>query len=154
MPVPEALFGFLGVVVGVVAAYLFEKRRERLDALTGLRLIDNDLREAQDAVRIALRDKRWPTGTNKAWLSTWQQHRPLIARCLQREGDFRKLVDAYARLDELESGLNASRPKEEKPFQRNSNDWKFLCEVRDRLKAREEVFDDPPTYDLLVRRKG
>jgi hypothetical protein len=152
--VPEAIFGFLGVIVGVGAAYLFERRRERLDARTGLRLIDNDLRDAQNAVRTAIRDKRWPTGANKAWLSTWQQHRPVIARRLQRESDFRKLVDAYARVDELESGLNAERADDEKQFEDSSDDAKFLREIRDRLKARDEVFGDPPDYDELLRRRG
>jgi hypothetical protein len=151
----EALFGFLGVVVGVLAAYVFEKRREWLDARTGLLLVDSDLRDAQRAVDTALNvDRRWPTGANKAWLSIWNQHRALIARRLRDESRFRKLVDAYARMDELESGLNASREsdeeKDEAVIEANSDDERFLRAVQERLKARDEVFGDSPDYDELL----
>jgi hypothetical protein len=145
----------LGVAVGAVATYLFDKRRERLDARTGLVLVNNDLRDAQDAVSVVLRDNRWPTGANKAWLSTWRQARPLIARRLQSEKHFGRLVYAYARMDELESGLNASRGvddqgNDEHEFEDGSSDEIFLKEIEKRLEARDEVFGDTPNYDELL----
>jgi hypothetical protein len=152
----EAILGFLGAVVGVAfgvaAAYVFERRREWLDARTGLLLVDGDLRDAQKAVATAIQTSRWPTGANKAWLSTWSQHRPLIARRLRRESEFRKLVDAYGRMDELESGLNASRKKEGEvdEFVIDTEDEKFLTAIQERLEARDEVFGESPDYDELL----
>lgn len=146
------LGGVLGVLVGVYAAYWFEKRREWLDARTGLVLVDNDLRGAQQAVDTALEAERWPTGANKAWLSTWNQHRPLIARRLGRADQFRQLMNAYARMDELESGLNASRVKNDQidEYVVESKDREFLEDMQTRLKARDEVFGDSPDYEGLL----
>jgi hypothetical protein len=87
-------------------------------------------------------------------LSNWIQHRSIIARSLRDEGGFRKLVDAYARLDELESGLNASRTvddeKDEVVIEANSDDEKFLIAVEKRLGARDALFGESPDYEEIL----
>jgi hypothetical protein len=87
-------------------------------------------------------------------LSTWSQHRSVIARSLRDESGFRKLVDAYARMDELESGMNASRTIDEETdeatIEADSDDEKFLTAVEERLKARDQLFGESPDYEALL----
>lgn len=58
-------------------------------------------------------------------------------------------------MDELESGLNASRGvddqgNDEHEFEDGSSDEIFLKEIEKRLEARDEVFGDTPNYDELL----
>ena len=143
----EAVAGLLGVLLGggitLGGQWFFESRRERSEVRAGLRLIRRDLMDALGAVSRALDNETWPEGTNKDWLGTWRNYRPVLAQRLSAE-DFDAASAAYARMDELQSGLNTGRSETarsmtpiegecDKVSTRKKNDVDFLRQMQELL---------------------
>lgn len=167
----DALIALVGVGFGAVVTYLarlfLELRRERAETRAGFRLVRSDLADAGRAVEDALAKEVWPTGTRKTWLDTWRQYRPGLASYLT-ELEFRKVARAYARMDELESGLNAPRndwdksftipagdehmnldvAEKEKDLKRRRRDARFLADMQDLIRPALQTLEACPEPSL------
>ena len=162
----EAVAGLLGVALGggitFGAQWFFESRRERSEVRAGLRLIRRDLMDALGAVRRAHAAKTWPEGTNKDWLGTWRNYRPVLARRLSAE-HFDAASAAYARMDELQSGLNTGRSDKDRSMEpidgedhevstRKANDMDFLGQMRELLEPAVDGVEKAAASEASGRR--
>ena len=164
----EAVAGLLGVAVGggitFGAQWFFESRRERSELRAGLRLVRRDLKDGLGAVTRAHAAKTWPEGANKDWLGTWRNYRPVLARRLSAE-DFDAASAAYARMDELQSGLNTGRSdidrsmtaidgEDDDVSTRKANDVEFLDQMQTLLKPAVDAVEKAVATQASARWLG
>lgn len=109
-----ALVGLAGVVIGALAtagtSVYMARRREEKDARAARRIILSELKEAVEAVTVALKFKEWPAGwTKKTWSESWSLYRPTLALAIRDDTQFEKIAAAYLNMSLLETGLAAGR---------------------------------------------
>jgi hypothetical protein len=161
----DAVAGLLGVALGggitFGAQWFFESRRERSEVRAGLQLVRRDLLDALGAVRRAHAAETWPEGTNKDWLGTWRDYRPVLARRLSAD-DFDAASAAYARMDELQSGLNTGRSDQDRSMKpidgeddevstRKTNDVEFLDQMQELLDPAVEAVEKAAATEASAR---
>jgi hypothetical protein len=136
----EFLAAVLGALVGAIGGYVArhvrDVQQERSQFNTARELTKSDLEAALDAVNRALERGSWPTGASSAWVQAWTERRASLVSRLSR-ADYDTIARAFARTDELENGLNASRPPDR--YALDSTDREFLQEMRDLLEPAVSV---------------
>lgn len=86
----EAIFGFLGVLLGGLITWGIERsrvrRRDRRAALVGVRLISSELRTAADLMDVERQhDAVWRPIWRAAETPAWSEHRAAVASVATRE---------------------------------------------------------------------
>jgi hypothetical protein len=133
----ELVAAVVGALVGYAGRRVQDLRHERSEFAAAREVSRSDLADAFSAVKLALDRAEWPIGARRAWVETWREKRAILAGGLP-SAQFDTLARAYARMDELESGLNASRPPDERTL--SGPDEEFLNDMRRLIEPALEVF--------------
>jgi hypothetical protein len=119
----ELLAAIVGAIAGYGGRFLLDIRRERADRRAARELTRSDLNDALGAVDRALTNG-WPIGARTNWVQPWTERRASLASGLSEPESYDTVARAYARMDELENGLNAG----ERAL--TARDEEFLTEMK------------------------
>jgi hypothetical protein len=86
----------IGAVLGAATDFQLARRRERADGRAGARLVQEDLREAADAIANCRRIGHWLGPVSPA-TDAWNNFRPVLASVLD-EAAWRRVVSAMGAL--------------------------------------------------------
>lgn len=139
----QAIFGLVGVVVGALITVGFEWwrdwRRERAEAVAGLRLLESDLANAEAVCAVALRDGWW-AGGRTAPTTAWRQYRTALVRVLDRS-EWHTLEVAMASVESLFLGFDMQLRQRERPegVAINDADRDHLADVAQNIRDAQAV---------------
>jgi len=144
--VSDGVFGLLGVAFGGVVSWLIqrealharqasERRRIELEADIAWKLVGFELSNALDTIAEARRGE-WPIGANRNWATAWTEVRGALLRAPPNREGLPIVAAACAKLDELQSAVNAPRSTEERTLKQSDHD--FLGRIEPIL---QEAFD-------------
>jgi hypothetical protein len=97
-----------------------------------------DLDEASRVIATALASRNWPANTWVTWAQTWAESQPALAMRLPDE-EWLTIERAYARMIQLEAGLNAPRELHERDL--TPDDEAFLNDTRERIESAIVMLD-------------
>jgi hypothetical protein len=136
-----AFFGFAGVVVGALLTPVMTRRMENHRDLEQARTAWTLLREDADSAARAVREREaegeWPIGWNRDWSSVWRSSRGALARRVASKKRFRRLAEAFERMDELESAVNTRRENRSL----SDKDRQFLASISEAIRRAQEALE-------------
>jgi len=141
-----AFFGFAGVVAGALLAPIMtrhlENHRDLEQARTAWTLLREDADSAARAVRDREEEGEWPIGWHRDWSTVWRSSRGALARRVANKKRFRRVAEAFERMDELESAVNTRRENRSL----SGKDREFLASISEAIRRAQEAlggnFDD------------
>jgi hypothetical protein len=143
--VGNGAFGLLGAGIGGLSSWLvqrtaFEHERHtqteqrKAEAQAAWKVLELELANALDTVYDTRSKGAWPIGCNRNWQAAWQDSRAAVTRDPDGK-DPGPVAAACARLDELQSAVNAGRSEEERKLK--ARDQVFLDEMQELLEELE-----------------
>jgi len=143
--VGNGVFGLIGAGIGGLSSWLIQRtafERERrarseqreAEANAAWRVLDLELANALDTVYDTRGKGEWPIGCNRNWQAVWQDSRAAVTHDPGAR-DLAPVAAACARLDELQSAVNAGRTPEEREL--TASDQVFLDEMQELLEELE-----------------
>jgi hypothetical protein len=143
--VGSGVFGLIGAAVGGVSSWLIQRtafeherhariEQRQAEARAAWRVLELELANALDTVYDTRVKGEWPIGCNRNWQAVWQDSRAAVTH--DPDGrDLGPVAAACARLDELQSAVNAGRSEEERKLK--ASDQVFLDEMQELLEELE-----------------